>query len=243
MSGKLSSTYEEALNPTYKHQGQTLRERKYMIEEKVENFDVFQWYHRQFGNKSTDLPLNLPRPEDDGSCDHLTGFNLPSVPLPSAKNDSKEVDLSEVDGLTIVFIYPRTAEPGEKVPPEWNSIPGARGCTPQACSYRDNFEALKGLGVAQVFGVSAQSSEAQKELRERVHLPYDLLSDADLKFATAARLPTFEWKQRKLMKRVTLAVEGGKIIRHWYPVFPSDQNVIEVLKWLKEYEGKRPSSG
>ncbi|KAF4784317.1 peroxiredoxin DOT5 [Colletotrichum scovillei] len=186
----------------------------------------------------SDLPLDLPRPEDDGSCDHLTSFNLPSVPLPSAKNDSKEVDLSEVDGLTIVFIYPRTAEPGEEVPPEWNSIPGARGCTPQACSYRDNFEALKGLGVAQVFGVSAQSSEAQKELRERVHLPYDLLSDADLKFATAARLPTFEWKQRTLIKRVTLAIKSGKVVKHWYPVFPPDQNVIEVLKWLEEYEGK-----
>ncbi|KAJ3949018.1 uncharacterized protein N0V96_000126 [Colletotrichum fioriniae] len=182
----------------------------------------------------SDLPLDIPRPEDDGLCDHLTGFNLPSVPLPSAKDDSAKIDLANLNGLTIVFIYPRTAEPGEDVPPEWNSIPGARGCTPQACSYRDNFEALKSLGVAQVFGVSTQNSEAQKELRGRVHLPYDLLSDADLRFATAARLPIFEWKQRKLIKRVTLAIQNGKVIKYWYPVFPPDQNVIEVMKWLKE---------
>ncbi|KAK7451526.1 hypothetical protein CaCOL14_009485 [Colletotrichum acutatum] len=183
-------------------------------------------------------PLDIPRPEDDGLCDHLRGFNLPSVSLPSAKDNSMKVDLANLDGLTVVFNYPRTAEPGEEVPPEWNSIPGARGCTPQACSCRDNFDALKDLGVAQVFGVSTQSSEAQKELRERVHLPYDLLSDANLRFATAARLPTFEWKQRKLIKRVTLAIKSGKVVKHWYPVFPPDQNVIEVLKWLKEYEGK-----
>ncbi|KAK1676523.1 putative thiol-specific antioxidant protein [Colletotrichum godetiae] len=184
------------------------------------------------------LPSDIPRPKDDGLCDHLTSFDLPSVQLLSAKDVFTKVDLAKSDGLTIVFIYPRTAAAREEVHPEWNSIPGARGCTPQACSYRDNFEELKGLGVAQVFGVSTQDSEAQRELRHRVHLPYDLLSDAELNFATAARLPTFEWKGRKLIKRVTLAIEDGKVIRHWYPVFPPDQNVVEVLEWLKRHGGK-----
>lgn len=120
------------------------------------------------------------------------------------------------------------------IPNKWNAIPGARGCTPQACSFRDLLPSLKSHGVESIFGLSTQDTEYQKEIKERVHLSYDLLSDEALEFTTALKLPTIEWKGKKLCKRVTLAIENGKIAKVWYPVFPPDKSAEAVLQWLKE---------
>ena len=152
--------------------------------------------------------------------------------LPST--DDVKVDLSGLDGLTIVFCYPRTAQANEEIPDSWNNIPGARGCTPQACSFRDNLPELKKLGVKHLFGLSTQSTDEQKEVTERLHLAYPLLSDAQLEFAQSLSLPTFDWKEKKLVKRITLAIRDGKVIHHWYPIFPSHKNVDFVLEWLRE---------
>ena len=178
----------------------------------------------------------MPQPIDDGACDHLTGFTIPPIRLPPTSAPDKLVDVSTLDGLSIIFCYPRTGAPDETVPPEWDAIPGARGCTPQACSFRDNLPDLRKHGVKNLYGLSTQSSPYQQEVHDRVHLPYDLLSDAELKFAQALRLPLFEYKGAKLIKRVSVAIEGGKIVKWWYPIFPPDSNVHEVLDWLKSRE-------
>lgn len=120
------------------------------------------------------------------------------------------------------------------MPPEWDAIPGARGCTPQACSFRDNLPELKQYGVKNLFGVSTQDTPYQQEVHDRVHLPYDLLSDEKLEFMQGLNLPCFEYKGKKLIKRLSIAIEGDKIVKYWYPIFPPDSNVHEVLKWLKE---------
>lgn len=163
----------------------------------------------------------------------MTGLTVPSIQLPPTSDPDKLVDVSKLTGLSIIFCYPRTGAPNEKIPPEWDAIPGARGCTPQACSFREYLPDLKKHGVETVFGVSTQSTSYQQELRERVHLPYDLLSDEELKFAEGLNLPTFDYQGTKLIKRLSVAIEGGKIVKYWYPVFPPDANVHEVLKWLK----------
>lgn len=150
--------------------------------------------------------------------------------MPSTSGD--RVDVSSLQGLAIIFCYPRTGAPGEVVPDEWNVIPGARGCTPQACGFRDEMGELRKLGVNAIFGVSTQDTPYQHEVKVRVHLPYELLSDADLDFATALNLPTFEWQGKKLIRRLALAVEDGQIIKVWYPVFPPDANAKEVVAWL-----------
>ncbi|KAF4421547.1 Ankyrin repeat and protein kinase domain-containing protein 1 [Colletotrichum fructicola] len=141
---------------------------------------------------ASSLPSNLPPPIDDGACDHLPGLALPSIPLPTAGDPSTKIDVSTLPGLVLIFVYPRSAAPGEVIPPEWDAIPGARGCTPQACSYRDKAARLAGAGVAHLFGVSAQTAEVQREFREREHLPYELLSDAGLEMARGLGLPTFD---------------------------------------------------
>ncbi|KAF4484768.1 Peroxiredoxin Q [Colletotrichum fructicola Nara gc5] len=182
---------------------------------------------------ASSLPSNLPPPIDDGACDHLPGLALPSIPLPTAGDPSTKIDVSTLPGLVLIFVYPRSAAPGEVIPPEWDAIPGARGCTPQACSYRDKAARLAGAGVAHLFGVSAQTAEVQREFREREHLPYELLSDAGLEMARGLGLPTFEYGGARLLKRITMAVEGGRVVRVWYPVFPADRNVQEVLEWLE----------
>ncbi|ETN43402.1 uncharacterized protein HMPREF1541_02561 [Cyphellophora europaea CBS 101466] len=179
-------------------------------------------------------PGDLPVPEDDGACKHLTGAAMPDLSLMIAKDPTKTVNLSKQPGLTIAFCYPRTAAPGETVPDSWNAIPGARGCTPQACSFRDSFSEIKRLGVSQVFGVSTQSPSYQAEVHERLHLPYDLLSDEDLRLQQALLLPTFDWDDGKLLKRVTLAIENSQILKVWYPVFPPDKSTEAVVAWLKE---------
>ncbi|KAJ5769804.1 uncharacterized protein N7511_001855 [Penicillium nucicola] len=178
-------------------------------------------------------PPHLPVPQDDGACDHLSAHpSLSSIALPSTEETN--VNISTLDGLTIVFCYPRTAQANEEIPDSWNNIPGARGCTPQACSFRDNLPELKKLGVNHLFGLSTQSTEEQKEVHERLHLAYPLLSDSKLEFVSSLSLPVFNWNEMKLVKRITLAIRNGKVIHHWYPIFPSHKNVDFVLEWLRE---------
>jgi len=183
----------------------------------------------------TTFPSTLPVPKDDGACDHLTGFAVPDITVSSTSGTT--VDPFSLPGLTIIFCYPRTGAPGETIPDEWNSIPGARGCTPQACSFRDLLPELKSHGVANVFGLSTQSTAYQSEVKQRVALTYDLVSDEKLEVAKALKLPTFEWEGNTLIRRLTLAVEDGKVKKVWYPVFPPDKSAAEVLEWLeKEYK-------
>jgi peroxiredoxin len=155
---------------------------------------------------------------------------MPSVVLPDTSG--KSVDVAKLTGLTILFCYPRTGAPGETITDDWNAIPGARGCTPQACSFRDELAELRKHGVKNVFGLSTQESPYQAEAKDRLHLRYELLSDENLTFAKALRLPIFEWQGKTLVKRLALAVEDAKIIHVWYPVFPPDSNAKEVVKWL-----------
>lgn len=137
----------------------------------------------------------------------------------------------------VVYCYPRTGKPDEDPPPGWNEIPGARGCTPQACAFRDHYRELEALG-AQVFGLSAQSSEDQREAAGRLHLPYELLSDEELAFAAALRLPTFEAAGMRLIRRLTLIAREGVVEKVFYPVFPPDGNAGEVVEWLRRALGR-----
>jgi peroxiredoxin len=179
----------------------------------------------------TILPTNIPAPQDDGAARHLTGLRLPSVPLTAT--DGSQVDLSKLKGRTVVYIYPRTGVPGQPSPDGWDAIPGARGCTPQSCSFRDHFAELKGLGVAQLHGLSTQDSDYQREAVERLHLPFAVLSDQALKLARAINLPTFVVAGMTLHKRMALVIEDGVIIKVFYPVFPPDKNAEEVIAWLR----------
>jgi peroxiredoxin len=183
-----------------------------------------------------ELPKNIPVPVDDGGCDHLLDLLLPSVPLQSTAGRS--VDLARLSGRTVVYCYPRTGTPGQELPKGWNEIPGARGCTPQSCAFRDHYQELPALG-AQVFGLSAQDTDYQREVADRLHLPFDLLSDAQLNFARALHLPTFEIESMILIKRLTLIIRDGRIEQVFYPVFPPDKNAGEVIDWL----AKHSSSG
>ena len=181
-----------------------------------------------------ELPGNLPVPVDDGACDHLSGMQLPPVPLPSTAGTV--VDLAMLRGISVVYCYPRTGRPDREPPLGWNEIPGARGCTPQSCAFRDHHAELQALG-AKVFGLSTQSTEYQREAVRRLHLPFELLSDAELSFARSLRLPTFEVESVTLIKRLTLILLDGRIEKVFYPVFPPNVNAEEVLSWL-EQEGK-----
>ena len=182
------------------------------------------------------MPADLPKPEDDGGCNHLTGMAFPSISLTSTAGNS--VDPSSLSGLSILFCYPRTGAPNEVVPDEWNAIPGARGCTPQACSFRDASNEFLSLGVSHIFGISTQDTPYQLELKQRVHLPFQLLSDEHLDMIKSLKLPTFEYQGRTLVKRLTLAVEDGKIVKVWYPVFPPNESAAEVQKWLSSRTGR-----
>jgi peroxiredoxin len=179
-----------------------------------------------------ELPKNLPVPVDDGACRHLPGMELPSVPLLSTAG--RVVDLSALTGATVVYCYPRTGRPDEEPLSGWDQIPGARGCTPQSCAFRDHYREVKVLG-AEVFGLSTQPNTAQREAVERLHLPFELLSDENLDFANALRLPTFKVESMTLIKRLTLISAGGRIVKVFYPVFPPDKNAEEVLHWLSQH--------
>lgn len=179
----------------------------------------------------TQLPENLPEPEDDGLADHLPGLELPIVNLPST--DGRLVDLSGLSGRVVVYCYPRTGDPNAPGPVGWDEIPGARGCTPQSCAFRDHYADLTAHGAAHVFGLSTQESAYQREAAERLHLPFPLLSDHALSFARAIGLPTFTVDGKVLLKRVTLIIEEGAIGHIFYPVFPPHKNAADVLDFLK----------
>ena len=179
----------------------------------------------------TDLPPDLPRPTDDGACDHLPGLAVPHVALRSTAG--RDVDLAALSGTTVVYFYPMTGTPGTPLPDGWDAIPGARGCTPQACSFRDHAAELAAAG-ATVFGVSFQTPAEQAEAAGRLHLPFELLSDRELTLATALRLPTFDVAACTMIRRLTLIVENGVIAKVFYPVFPPDRNVIDVIEWLSD---------
>jgi peroxiredoxin len=178
------------------------------------------------------LPADLPVPEDDGAARHLTGLKLPTIALTAT--DGSEVDLSALRGRTVVYAYPRTGRPGQDPPDGWDAIPGARGCTPQSCSFRDHFAELQRVGVAHLFGLSTQNTEYQREAAERLHLPFPILSDAKFAFAREIRLPTFEVAGVTLLKRMVLVIEDGMIVKLFYPVFPPDRSADEVVAWLRD---------
>jgi peroxiredoxin len=176
------------------------------------------------------LPSDLPIPEDDGACDHLTGMALPAIALPSTAGGS--VNLAESAARrSVVYVYPRTGRPDRPGPPGWDDIPGARGCTPQSCAFRDHHAELVRLGVA-VYGLSTQTTDYQQEMVARLHLPFPVLSDSALSFAQALELPRFEWDGETLIKRLTLVVRDGRIEHVFYPVFPPDANAETVIAWL-----------
>ena len=180
--------------------------------------------------KLTELPKDLPVPVDDGACNHLLGMSLPLIALFSTQG--RWVNLSAIACCVVVYCYPMTGQPNIPLPNGWDEIPGARGCTPQSCAFRDHHQELGELGT-QVFGLSTQSTEYQKEAIERLHLPFELLSDCDLSFANALKLPTFKIGGQRLIKRVTLIANVGKIVKVFYPVFPPDSNANKVIDWLR----------
>jgi peroxiredoxin len=181
------------------------------------------------------VPPDLPAPENDGAADHLPGMRIPALALPSTKGG--QVSLAELPGRTVLFGYPRTGRPDGELPPGWNAIPGARGCTPEVCGFRDRQEQFADLGV-RVLALSTQEGDYQREMAERLELPFEVLSDADLELVGALRLPTFEadlggGRPATLVKRLTLVIADGVIEHVFYPVFPPDAHAAEVLDWLR----------
>jgi peroxiredoxin len=177
------------------------------------------------------LPPDLPAPVDDGRARHLTGLRMPDVSLPATGGGM--VNLAKLKGRTVVYVYPRTGVPSVDAPPGWDQIPGARGCTPQSCGFRDHFADLKALGVAQVFGLSTQDTGYQQEAADRLHLPFPILSDAELNLATSLHLPMFMTSGMTLLARMALVIEDGTIVKVFYPVFPPDKSAEEVIAWLR----------
>jgi peroxiredoxin len=189
----------------------------------------------------TSLPPGLPVPQDDGAADQLPGLALPPLELPSTSGGS--VDLAALAAERLVaYVYPRTGTPGQASPAGWDDIPGARGCTPQSCAYRDSLTEFERLGATLV-GVSAQSPAEQREFAEREHIPFALLSDAGLRLAAELGLPTFEVEGMTLYRRLTLIAEAGRIVKAFYPVFPPDRDAAEVLAWLAARPAPKGQAG
>lgn len=182
------------------------------------------------------LPSDLPVPGDDGMASHLPGLPVAKVSLPSTWG--QRIDLSALAGRSVLYCYPRTGRPDEEPPDGWNLIPGARGCTPQSCAFRDHYRELESLD-ARVFGLSSQDTDYQREAAERLHLPFPLLSDEQLAFASAMRLPLFEAGSMRLLKRLTLIIRDGTVEYVFYPVFPPDRNAEQVLDWLRIHREHR----
>lgn len=189
------------------------------------------------GADFSQLPADLPVPDDDGAADHLPGSRLPELALPSTRGSSLDLTQSATN-LLVAYVYPRTGVPGQPLPDGWNDIPGARGCTPQSCSYRDATAEFAALD-AEIVGISAQSPAEQREFAEREHIPFPLLSDAELRLADVLRLPTFEAGGMTLYKRLTFVAEAGEIVKAFYPVFPPDRDAAEVLGWLRARSSAR----
>ncbi|MGZ4827646.1 MAG: peroxiredoxin [Terriglobales bacterium] len=183
------------------------------------------------------LPDNLPAPMDDGACDHLEGMAFPSIALPATTGGN--VDLSRVPGRAVVFVYPRTGRPGEApLVEDWDNIPGARGCTPQTCGFRDLHAEFAALHC-RVYGLSTQTTEYQKEMTRRLGVLFPVLSDSELKLAYALGLPTFEVASQVLLKRLVMVLDHGKIVKVFYPVFPPDKSAENVLHWMRhDRQGK-----
>jgi peroxiredoxin len=179
----------------------------------------------------------IPAPRDDGATRHLVGAHMAPVRLQATSGES--VDLSALRGRTIVYAYPRTGKPGVENPDGWDMIPGARGCTPQTCSFRDHFAELQALGVDQMFGLSTQDSAYQREAAARLHLPFALLSDEHLELTRAMHLPTFETSGMVLLKRFTLVIDNGAVAHVFYPVFPPDRSASDVIRWLSDRRPRR----
>lgn len=177
------------------------------------------------------LPADLPAPEDDGAADHLAGSTVPDVELPAT--DGRSISLAHVRGhRLVVYAYPRTGRPGEApLSQDWDMIPGARGCTPETCGFRDHHAELLAAG-ADVVGLSTQDTTYQRELVSRLHLPFPILSDAGLELTRAWNLPTFEVAGQTLLRRLTLVIKDRRVEHLWYPVFPPDGHAEQVLRWL-----------
>ncbi|MEM9497503.1 MAG: peroxiredoxin [Pseudomonadota bacterium] len=175
----------------------------------------------------------LPKPVDDGAADHLAGRAFPDAAL--VASDGSTVSLAALPGVSVIYVYPMTGRPDQPLPDGWDMIPGARGCTPQSCAFRDHFKDLQDLGVAHLFGVSTQTSAYQAEAAARLHLPFPLLSDHDHAFGDALRLPSFDVAGVRLLKRLTLIADAGVIRQVHYPVFPPDQDAARVMAWLQAY--------
>jgi peroxiredoxin len=180
----------------------------------------------------TQLPSDLPIPEDDGSTDHLKGMKLPQVLLKATNGET--INLGNIQGRLVIYCYPMTGQPNVALPDGWDQIAGARGCTPQSCSFRDHYQDLKNLG-AKVIGLSVQTSEYQKEMADRLHLPFPVVSDVDYQFQKALNMPTFVAGGMTLLKRVTLITNYGVIEGVHYPIFPSDSDAAWVMDYLKKY--------
>jgi peroxiredoxin len=179
------------------------------------------------------LPTDLPRPTDDGAADHLGGMRLPNLSLPTT--GGRTIQLGKLGaGRAVIYCYPMTGVPGTPLPEGWDLVPGARGCTPQACNFRDRHEELTQFGVA-VYGLSSQSTEYQLEMAERNHLSFEILSDSEFRLCDALRLPTFTMAGTRLLKRLTLIIKGGEIEHVFYPVFPSNESADRVIEWLRSH--------
>jgi peroxiredoxin len=174
----------------------------------------------------------LPAPLDDGATRDLAGARIAAVPLWATNGEA--YDLSMLPGRAVVYAYPMTGKPGVEPPVGWDMIPGARGCTPQSCSFRDHFAELKALGVDHLFGLSTQAPDDQREAAERLHLPFAILSDQHLELTHAMNLPTFEAGGMTLLKRFTLVINGGTVEHVFYPVFPPDRSAKDVVEWLSQ---------
>lgn len=188
----------------------------------------------------TRLPSDLPVPVDDGAADHLVGTRMPPIALPTTAG--RKVDFSSADGgLTVIFAYPMTGRPDRPIPAGWELIPGAPGCTLQACTFRDHHQELGAFG-ARVFALSTQEPDYQAEMAERLHLTFEVVSDAAFELTDELRLPTFEVAGMRLLRRLTLVLARGVIEHVFYPVFPPDESAAQVVDWLRTERGGKPAS-
>ena len=176
------------------------------------------------------LPTDLPIPQDDGAANHLVGMSVPTLVL--AATTGEGINLGDIKGRLVIYCYPMTGQPNVALPDGWDQIPGARGCTPQSCAFRDHYQELQSLG-AEVVGLSVQSTAYQQEMADRLHLPFPVVSDVDYQFQRALKLPTFVAAGMTLLKRITFIANDGVIEAVHYPIFPSDSDPAWVISHLK----------